>query len=261
MPELAHYTTLENLYSILKSQELWASSIRYLNDEREIDDALDYITRVAQKPTNQKDGLEHFVEAMREVQDSVSSSAGDSVFVVSFSVVDLLSQWRAYSPNNDGCAITFDFEKMDRDLVECVYHDSEKERIVRKLLNEGWRNLDEGSYWKERTEYLSFLEDKVTPIAATFKDKNFAEEQERRIIVRNGKVQCRPGRGYLVPYVAVPFDLSAVKSIMIGPTRHPDLAKQSMRRFLGCLFEEYYGDFFSHALPNVEVSAIPYRVG
>ncbi|CUA82423.1 Protein of unknown function (DUF2971) [Gulbenkiania indica] len=138
-PTLWHYTTATGLDGILSSGELWATNIRYLNDEEEmngffkhkfpvlLEDAVDRgIAQVIETPRGQA-MLEHTgsVEGIkREFLHGFNTSLIQvtlalEVYVTSFcyappgveSVNGLLSQWRGYGIDG-GYAIIFDTQKL-----------------------------------------------------------------------------------------------------------------------------------------------------
>ena len=95
-----HYTSMEVLLSIVEHKQLWATSIRYLNDVRERDL---YLEAVRQRLPNFLPDSESVLTDLDE-----SSSFAELPFIVSFSTEkDSLPQWRSYCPNGNGVAIGF----------------------------------------------------------------------------------------------------------------------------------------------------------
>jgi hypothetical protein len=275
MTKYVHYTTLANLCSILDKKELWATSIRYLNDQRELDDALDVVGELLRKPNRKVSEIDDFVGHFELIRSIVADAAEHKLFVISFSQNDLLSQWRGYSPNNDGYAIEFDVDDIlpkdgSASLVQCVYEAQEKDSLVRAFLNEHFEEFTTSRKHKDIVEFRNFAAEALMPLAARLKDKAFDEEREQRIIVKclsKKQIRYRPGQHHLLPYVALPFELRHVKSITVGPTRHQALAVASLESLLEKL---HYDDHHSRGLdevfgaeyevPKVTASEIPYRV-
>lgn len=274
MTKYVHYTTLPSLHSILEKKELWATSIRFLNDQRELEDALDLVAEVL---STAKDvpNINEFRKHFEHIRKTVADYAAETLFVVSFSQNDLLSQWRGYSPDHNGYAIELDLEGVEFEgfgmaVVDCVYDRSEKERLVRLFLNDRFSTFQSSLRVKEERQFLNDAIDALMRLAAQFKDEAFDEEKERRIIASpfaKESILYRPGRHHLVPYIPVPFKLDHVKSITVGPTRHHALAKAALQDFLEVL---HYEDHKSrgkdavfaaeYEVPKVTLSAIPFRV-
>jgi hypothetical protein len=101
---------------------------------------------------------------------------------------------------------------------------------------------------------------RLLPLTApALKDASFAEEAEWRLVrlpssFEEGKLQFREGRSMLIPYNQHFFpdncDSVPIEELIIGPTPHPELAREAAQALLT-----------SHGLPSTKVrsSAIPYR--
>lgn len=104
-----HYTSLATLLKIVKSQQIWATSIRYLNDVSERSYALSEIKkRVEQGPLLIQN---LFPDQIEEIDKH--RSFDELPFVASFSgLSDSLPQWRSYCPNGNGVSIGFSTESL-----------------------------------------------------------------------------------------------------------------------------------------------------
>jgi hypothetical protein len=141
-----------------------------------------------------------------------------------------------------------------------VFYDQELQRkIIRDSVNY--------SYWPGGTEddRLRYVADALQFFMPTFKNRDFREEEERRLIFTphadaSPKPKFRARRGLLVPYLSL-RELSApdgdslnfklpIKSVSIGPGPHRALNMESTKMLLA-----KYGHF------DVEVvaSSTPYR--
>src|SRR5712672_2809171 len=103
---LYHYTTRAPLIAILETRQVFASSIRHLNDAQEFE----YATSIARKVLSdalKPDGDERWLhEQIGRLLEGVKEQA--RVFVFSLSEHgDQLSQWRAYCKPMDGYAVGF----------------------------------------------------------------------------------------------------------------------------------------------------------
>lgn len=146
-PTLWHYTTSSGLYGILKSQQLWATNYRYLNDEEELRGFFDRklpllmkagiedgVRELAKTPQGQalikrvgsaEQYGEGYYEALFNALRTVTLDL--DVYVTSFcstapgldSQDGLLSQWRGYGPDG-GYALVFDTRGLQDLLVREV---------------------------------------------------------------------------------------------------------------------------------------------
>lgn len=88
------------------------------------------------------------------------------------------------------------------------------------------------------------------------KHNAFAEEKEWRLVLGNEaeahdtKVNYRPKSGYIVPYLKIKAPVECISEIILGPSAEPELARNSMRRFVEDHFETKV---------DVVTSNVPYR--
>ena len=113
-----HYTSANGLLGLLKSEKMWATDIRYLNDSQEFDFGSNLISsrlKARYKSTASKLRRRLFAAFV----DSLSMVSNLPICIASFSAVgDLLSQWRAYCPLSGGFSVGFDAFAMSR-LENC----------------------------------------------------------------------------------------------------------------------------------------------
>lgn len=152
---LYHYTSENALRSILKSQTLWATHYKFLNDPteiaqmknilvktvtpeiKEIIKALQKTSLAAKRKTRKLGGLnaaaasqsEQIIDLLYQVtfEGGTRGVPFAEPYIVSFCSHDddrtytqengLLSQWRAYG-RNSGCAIVFDCKRLTKLLVD-----------------------------------------------------------------------------------------------------------------------------------------------
>jgi len=271
-----HYTSQRGLLGIIKEKKIWATNIRYLNDEREFDYGIDEVLRVLKNghPDSRED-LSETVKSLLKREDPVP------VFVVSFSSDggDELSQWRGYCQEGSGFSIGFEPEKL-KELAQkqnftiepCVYKKSDQEAKIRAVIPSAdeatiggaaseadEEPFDLDSYLKKTgKERLHLLFD-VSSLAPVLKHPKFKEEKEWRLISKDpvickNRLRFREANSMIVPYIE--FDLSMgnesipIKKIVIGPTPHKELSKVSLEDFLS-----------ANEIGNCEVrvTEIPYR--
>jgi hypothetical protein len=276
--KLYHYTSQQGLLGILKSNTLWATEIRYLNDASEYIYGTDLIKSIITERSSKAKGDEkEFFDILDETADVLSEF---HFFVVSLSEKgDLLSQWRGYTHDGNGFSVGFDFvglEKVadqtkDFQLVKCLYDPVEQKTAVNKILDNiltDWHRkktagpvkLEVGgkpaSFTIAPPLYFKIL---CNFIAPAFKHPEFAEEAEWRLVAvfkDVKKFKLRPGKSMLIPYTEV--DLRLGKSdkhaiplveIFVSPCPHPELARESAKSLL----DTY--DFRA----GVRLSKIPFR--
>jgi hypothetical protein len=140
---LFHYTSLHGLYGILKSQSLWATNYKFLNDNSEIilfrdklisllyPKILDQINRWVEKNSSlaqvaeQEGGLQAVAKKDTEaLVDAHYGATGVEIYIASFCGEDedeyinqngLLSQWRGYG-GNGGFVIIFKTQELEEML-------------------------------------------------------------------------------------------------------------------------------------------------
>ena len=195
-PIVHHYTSHEGLISIIKSKSIWASNIRYLNDSRELDLAVDVLReclrarRIGAQPWQaqiidlvEQTWLRHFYARSRIF-----------IFTVSLSEArDLLSQWRGYSPAGGGYSLGFDTRVLreagavqDFILGRCVYTDAEHAGAIQEVVDYHLGRLGpmpeipEGEYWPQRVAHQMFRG--FLARAPLLKHPAFSAEREWRLI-------------------------------------------------------------------------------
>jgi Protein of unknown function (DUF2971) len=278
--EYGHYTTISGVMGILTSESLWATNIKFLNDEHEFQHALDLIkellptSRISREEPNNP-VHNSFITTVTEKIDALDTYRCDSVFTLSFTEeTDLLSQWRGYCPSNNGYCLVIDTPKLYESLqghfdsvhfVKCVYDLDQKKEQLRRLLNSAWRKYvgvksdDAGK--KARNAMIEDLSKDLMLLASYFKHPSFAEEKEHRIVVMmgwmpsEGPMHFREGRFSIIPYLQLGAPRSFVKRIVVGPTAHQKLSIRALEAFI----EKVYGQPIFVVDVGVDFSKTPYR--
>ena len=255
---LYHYTTLSSFNEILKSEELHASSVLFLNDSSEFTTAREATLEALEDRARKGDApLRPYYDAFRSVLAHYLPAS--SLFVASLSAArDDLSQWRAYGGDGRGLALGFMRVHLSRQLqaeghllAECVYHQDDLTRRALTFVNQQARDLAASGLGATRAS-LDFLE-AFQRFAPRFKNGAFAAEAEWRIILappkEAGTVQFKAAGSYLRPYRALPFPRTSFFTVLLGPTATPELVRLSVEARLQ-----------ASRYPFVpELSSIPYR--
>lgn len=253
---LYHYTTQQGLIGVLTNHVVWATDIRYLNDSSEYSYGETVIERIiSRRRRGAKGDLRKFYEDSDAAKGLYSQTR---FFVTSLTENgNLLSQWRGYTPNGNGFSLGFSVDKLktvlgkrgEFSLVKCVYEQSEQE----KLVNDG---IDLAiQEWKKRNEPTH----RVGPIkigvyaplslgalcsylAPVFKSPTFSEEEEWRLVLTqtdSSTLEFRAGQSMITPYIEVKLlpqskklKLMPLSEVIIGPTPHPELARDAVTTLL-----------------------------
>lgn len=267
-PILYKYMSQAGFLGIIKSKSIWATDIFYLNDaaeyyhaakviKNEIDnkskDIVIPLTGISGvkldtvKVVHKKDVQKYFLGRLKIV---VADQSNFHIFVCSFSEAeDSLSQWRGYCPGGNGLCVGFDssllvkyFEKKNYRIEKCVYDFSKQKEKINNILDQYLEDIPQVETKDELPlmggpQTLKFITD-FFQIAPIYKDRSFKEEQEWRFISTPEPygwpyIKYREGKSMIIPYDDVeiynndsPFP---IKEVIIGPTPHPQLSKQSVR--------------------------------
>lgn len=273
---LFHYSSLKGFKGIIKDQKIWATDISYLNDSREYTCAVDAIAE-RMKERSKEDRVLEFLAERLPLFNWRPPTTGP--YVVSFSKCDdSLSQWRAYCGGGAGVSLGFDpafllqtalnigretpesSRSIYASLVKCIYHSNEKNELIDKLIKFllEYHNDGEANTMADRIDAVF---GGIALIAPSFKDEAFESEDEWRIVIIRSKpddatfpLEYRDGNSMLLPYINLPLTLSssALTKVLIGPTPHPALSKQSVEDFLRCHWPDYPPD-------RVVNSKVPFR--
>lgn len=114
---LYHYTSMSGLLGIVRTEQIWASHIRYLNDVSEQDHIWSLVrARVAERLAQ---ATERTVKVrLEELLAAVDQRRVEDIYVASFSADgDLLSQWLSYCPQGNGFAIGFSTRSMSTNVM------------------------------------------------------------------------------------------------------------------------------------------------
>ncbi len=271
-----HYTSQAGLMGILSTETIWATNIRFLNDEHEFQDALNLIEEIVKRSKMTPDHRDYdvykaFIDRVNKKLKTLYDYITESIFTFSLSQeTDLLSQWRGYCPQNNGYCVVFDIDRLFEQiqaalasvhLVECVYEKDRKEKKLKKLLNAYWGEYLALETDKQRLKTIDEFADEVMLLASHFKHPSFSEEKEKRIVVfsehvPDGDHKFREGRFSIIPYIELPAPRELIKKIVIGPTSNKNLSKRAVEMFLEKAFgfpPSLFGDL------DVEFSKTPYR--
>ncbi|TOA67315.1 hypothetical protein CGK22_23900 [Vibrio parahaemolyticus] len=249
---LWHYTSFDAINNIVKGSgklSFWVSEINFLNDHQEYFHGFrvlkDVFTRF--KVENQGNplilqrlgSLEPFFQFTEAIGTNLSFAQDAGVFVLSLtSQKDLLSQWRAYTPNGHGVSIgispNFESELNTKSLLYPVIYDDEfKYEYAIGLLTD-YINKPISPNGDNQSAISDFIS-KAKVACTLMKDAGFKEECEWRYVVygqEHVNIHLRSSDYFLIPYVRLNVNSSCVMELIIGPNPHSDLAKKSLELLL-----------------------------
>ena len=245
-----HYCSLDGLLGILRYKCVWVSNYRFLNDYQEIDVGIGLIANGFNDIRRKISSVKKPEEVLDKLKKSLNKTK--NIFVASFSKdVDLLSQWRAYANNGRGVCIGFDensLKNLGYPVVDVTYKKSELINAVCELL----MKCSKSNNWDN-------FELKLNLILASYKTKDFREENEKRIIILPDYVKhtlnmsFRVSGNFVVPYFALDFTSQVpdiIKEIWIGPLQKDRDVKASIK---------YFVDIEDYTNTRIKSSKAPYR--
>jgi Protein of unknown function (DUF2971) len=282
-PTLYHYTSGEALLSIISSNRIRASHIRYLNDTSEINWTLQTAlsrleARKAAIPSRE------YAESISQLMTAISSRQLSQDFVASFSENgDDLSQWRAYCPKGNGFSIGFAGAALQSGWVSDPAGGQPSFVSARLMKVEylGKENLERFEQHLEAIFALAPMFDDlkadqpnitendiiaawISGIASSFKHESFKDEREWRMIMSKPHkpmpgLRFRAGTSVLIPYIEIELNRGLafnppvnymIDRVVVGPTTDPGLSCDALTSLFLSL---------GHPEVQIESSAIPYR--
>lgn len=279
---LYHYTSQAALIEIIRSDSLWLTDVRYLNDSTEYVYSLNLVRELLRQRFSYDDRA--LILFQGHVQNEIARQSQPLMLTSMSEVGDLLSQWRAYSVPGKGVALGFD-QKLLRELVHrfggwlrrAEYSESRQKKLLTKHLGQATDDVRAAIPSRPSTSRAAakwdarifspegqppilgpagrFVE-QVLPLASVFKHPSFREEREWRLVVpmrHDLPINFRSGASYLVPYTTMALDLEhsrVLTEIVVGPSPQPQLAKESIERMMT--------ESLSYSV-TVRTSEIPFR--
>jgi hypothetical protein len=271
VPEiLYHYTNSAGLLGIIKSKTLWATHVRFLNDESEVRYSRKLLGTVVERFEREYEGNTHAEAVFSLVGLLVDSPTSPDTFAASMCANgDLLSQWRGYGGQGGGYAVGFHRERLNRvahpqsfEFAQVMYSVSEQEGQLEKALRDAIQIVAD---YEEQDALGPGAMELMLGIGFTaamlqIKNPHFQEEAEWRLVrtywleesVKGTHMRTRGA--VLIPCLEIALtesntgDLPIVE-VVVGPSRF-DEAEAGV----GYLLKQ-------HNLEHVEIrrSDIPFR--
>lgn len=260
---LYHYTTPSGLIGILKSNSIWATHIRYLNDHDELIGAFEIAKAQLDEKLKATGQASDKFKILSKMEEKINLTNGKFyVYVCSFSNKDdSLPQWRAYCPPTGGYALGVSTQYLKKKLEQenmwflgkCIYNKDLKGKIINEVIDSILQMFTDKSLGKKPHEIDQITEElavdfnfEIAKIGGLFKDDAFIDEDEWRLIaptilVNNDNIQFREGASCIIPYYEFGIFKNSEKielhedsiKIIIGPTPYIDTqAKQAAQHLL-----------------------------
>jgi uncharacterized protein (UPF0248 family) len=254
---LYHYTNMEALINILKTNTLWATDCKYLNDLSETKTMDNIYNELLE--TDNKD-LNDYITEIKERGDPEGVDNKKQTYFISFTTEkDSIALWNYFGEN--GVALEFD-------VTGILYNDGGDEITVIDKNNESIPVSSEIIYGKIKYDdceikklYHEFFDPKATDpnndinenhieiirtslklnnIIYFKKNNGFSYESEYRIVININKKDAtniehfRVKNGLIIPYIAICFgyNLFSLKSITINPKQSDCMIEEGIKRLL-----------------------------
>lgn len=285
--EIFHYTALKNIEPILLNSQnkivLWASQFDCLNDISEgtiVEQCYYQVCKDLKADGQISEELYSLLSGIKPsrnetfliVENGKSKPyRGEyTAYITSFSKNnDILPMWNYYSKGDmfeginlgmDAETISLNFPQFFADgkvrvfINSVVYSPKEQKQIIKKFLLEIIRNYEK----RFDSSVRATISMKLTSWKMLFKQECFSHEQEVRIIVNIANkyrdilpVKYRTNSGYIIPYVELKIDKSALKSVTFGPFRGTESQRSLQERTLSemLISNQYRADIGKSTVP------------
>ena len=158
-----HYRPLDAFLSIIKSNEIYLTTTKYMNDYLESK----WIMKIVEKIENKRTIFDSY---FIKIAKRIISRYREGIYITCFSKhKDKLSQWRAYTQDGSGVSIGFDAnvlqpnensdnKELALSLNEVVYDVEEQSKILSSITDYYYDSIKNTEHTKENTKNFSWFE-------------------------------------------------------------------------------------------------------
>lgn len=260
---LYHYTDFAGLHGMLKTDRIWATYNKVLNDATEEHHAIGVLDSA----------LKTFLKTGSNTLNIGSLLPPRRRFVSCFCESDsLLSMWRAYAGDGGGYCLGFSYEGLRATGFLKSRPGSSFPLLGRVAYGDAPRDIlaylkADVAYGKIKQQSIDELVAKLSPfLPSMIKNVAFREEREWRLIALDPPtewINFRSGNANIKPYV----ELACVKAFgefklpLVSVTYGPRLRREDRpEEILNWMLEKYSYPAYAHPKIEIRPSIIPYRI-
>jgi hypothetical protein len=262
-----HYTDANGLFGILKSRELWATDVRFLNDSTEVEFGAGIVRSVLEEERSAAGSTaeRRNIKLVEEILErALYGDLESSKFAVSLSSDgDLLSQWRAYADFGAGYAIGLDLDVLTNvSGLQCLNvsydPDIRKQEIRSRIASMVVEGRGHALTKVMRRDLLFRTTIELKDLILLTKHPAFADERELRLVSESHEISHRTRDSSVIPYHRIPLSepttdegQQLLSRIVLGPSTSPTAREGVVSLLRSCDYDP--------EKVNVVPSGIPFR--
>lgn len=272
---LFHYTSADGLLGILKTNSLWATNMKFLNDYSELKYGIELFTEVCNEVTGGiGNALRNDYQFVQTVMAAARTLTLFRTFVLALSdAPNQLSQWVAYGSRGTGYSLGLNSSAFERFrfaesevffLFKVCYDRDRQKELLKNLIDRFVARIAKGGSEEfspsKRSLYVTNFLVRLQNYLIAFKNSAFQEEREWRLVCifdpntgTTKHLEFRSSGGFISPYVVLkPVDgeLLPIEVVCQGPRVSSEIGAEAVRDLL---LKYGYKD------TKVEDSGIPLR--
>lgn len=230
------YTDLNAVKNILKTERLWATHYKYLNDYSEVLKGIEILVDSIADTKNLSNAEKNVLK-----NETINSLDDLDIFVSSLCLAgDELTMWRTYG----NCAVIFNMSLVTLALTcegsfrqnsvqSCRYPQTYNDINLSAQVDSLLSLYDEYYLGTHKDWFISSLVYEATSI----KHHAFYAEQEHRSVISldktdNTPILYRKRDGMDIPYIEMVLPKSCIEGVFIGPGKDQDKLVLEMNEFL-----------------------------
>jgi len=242
-----HYTSLVSFKKIAKTEKMFLTDFRFLNDVEELTNAISIFEDCVKRSEGK------YEEKFERILDvDIRSISGMTAYVSSYSSdPDNLLLWKYYArtPKNMGCNFSINVEKYIRKLKskfitirigKVIYDDDKKREIMDRLIGAIYASWKKGNTMISDERFALMISFFVKTYGIFFKNSAFKDEREVRVVRslldnEDENIEFRIKNGVSIPYITAPilYDKEERLKMILNPKmQNADAVKISVIKFM-----------------------------